>query len=71
MRLLLVSDLHGGITEDLTDKKGRSVPQLSHVEAKIAVGRWLGLLFHGGLLATSPPALPLLQVTLAAPGTGM
>lgn len=46
-------------------------PQLSHAEAKIAVGRWLGLLFHGGLLATYPPALPLLRVTWAAPGAGM
>lgn len=46
-------------------------PQLSHSEAKIAVGRWLGLLFHGGLPATCPPALPLLRVMCAAPGAGM
>lgn len=45
--------------------------QLSHAEANIAVGRWLGLLFHGGLLATCPPALPLFQVMWVAPGAGM
>lgn len=45
----MASDLPGGITEAFVQQGGEGLfPQLSHAEAKITVGRWLGLLFRGG-----------------------